>query len=63
MGAPLPPYRRAAYEATLAAARRALGKDGFAMAWAEGAAWRPEQAVVAGCVNGPDMALEQISYS
>jgi predicted ATPase len=47
MGAPIQPYRRAAYEATRAAARQALGDDGFATAWAEGAAWRPEQVVAA----------------
>jgi tetratricopeptide (TPR) repeat protein len=47
MGAPLQPYRRAGYEATVAAARGALGDDDFATIWAEGAAWRPEQAIAA----------------
>ncbi|MBC8076639.1 MAG: tetratricopeptide repeat protein, partial [Chloroflexales bacterium] len=48
MGAPLQPYRLAVYEATLTAARGALGADDFAAAWAEGAIWQPEQAIEAG---------------
>jgi hypothetical protein len=47
MDAPLPPYRRAGHEVTLAAARRTLSQDDFAAAWAEGAAWRLQQAVSA----------------
>jgi tetratricopeptide (TPR) repeat protein len=47
MGAPLPPYRQPACEAAVSAARRTLGDDRFAAAWAEGAAWRPAQAVAA----------------
>src|SRR5262249_14840642 len=47
MGSPLQPSGRAASEVTRAAAHRALGEDDFATAWAEGATWRPEQAVAA----------------
>jgi len=59
MGAPLQPYRRAAYEATLTAAQHALGADGFAMAWAEGTAWQPSQVVDAARAWTPVARLQR----
>lgn len=47
MGAPLPPVFRPAYEEAVAAARAALGGQGFAAAWAEGRAMTPEQVLAA----------------
>jgi hypothetical protein len=44
MGAPLPPYLRAAHDRTVAAVRAALG-DAFAAAWAAGEALPLEQAI------------------
>jgi predicted ATPase/transcriptional regulator with XRE-family HTH domain len=48
MGAPRPAYRQASVAAAEAAARRALGEDGFAVARRDGASSRPEDAVVLG---------------
>jgi predicted ATPase/DNA-binding SARP family transcriptional activator len=45
MGVPVPTYRRSTYEASVAAARVALGEAQFATLWAEGALWSPERAV------------------
>ena len=44
-GAPLPSYRTAAWEATLATAHGALGAGDFTTAWAEGQALTLEQAI------------------
>jgi predicted ATPase/DNA-binding SARP family transcriptional activator len=51
--APLQPYRLASYEANLHQARRALDSDDFTTSWAEGMAWRLEQAVVASTSISP----------
>ena len=45
MGAPIPPVYRPAYERSVAAARKQLGEKAFAVAWAEGRAMTPEQAL------------------
>ena len=47
MGAPIPPIYRPAYERSVAAARKQLGEKAFAVAWAEGRAMTPEQALAA----------------
>lgn len=45
MEAPLPPYRRVTYQATLDAARLVLGAETFDAAARDGANWTPERAV------------------
>jgi DNA-binding NarL/FixJ family response regulator len=47
IGAPLPPADRPGHEATVRAARAAVGEVAFAAAWAEGQAMSVEQAVAA----------------
>src|SRR5262249_39811276 len=45
LGWPLPPNEREEYDRYRSAARKALGEEPFAVAWAEGRAMTPEQAV------------------
>jgi ATP/maltotriose-dependent transcriptional regulator MalT len=45
LGLPLPPNEREEYDRYRSAAREALGEEPFAIAWAEGRAMTPEQAV------------------
>jgi non-specific serine/threonine protein kinase len=45
LGLPLPPNEREEYDRKRSAARKALGEEPFATAWAEGRAMTPEQAV------------------
>jgi predicted ATPase/DNA-binding CsgD family transcriptional regulator len=47
LGTPLPPVYCADYERAVAAARTELGEQLFALAWAEGRAMTPEQALTA----------------
>jgi hypothetical protein len=46
-GTPLSPSRRSDYATDLEVARQTLDDQRFAAAWAEGAAWTPEQVVAA----------------
>ncbi len=47
IGTPMHPVSRAEYEQAVAAARRELGEEAFATAWAQGRSLTPEQALAA----------------